>query len=193
MKAEKFWRAETQGARADHDFFPTAREATSAFIAAEAPYLAAMGIDSIDEPACGAGDMAAVIRAAGFRVHASDIADRGYGRTGRDFLAARRRRGRGMITNPPYKDNLPEAFLRHAAMLRYDYVAMLLKVQFWNPQGKAALWREFRPVREYKIGWRIDFLGLGGGMQDVCFWAWDLTRPAARTEVYVLTREGACL
>jgi len=38
------------------------------------------------EPCCGDGAMSRVIEQAGYRVHSSDLVDRGYGEAGIDFL-----------------------------------------------------------------------------------------------------------
>jgi hypothetical protein len=59
------------------------------------------------EPCCGDGAMAEVLARHGYDVVASDIADRGFGVAGVDFLACRGVPGgcRSIITNPPYGDS----------------------------------------------------------------------------------------
>jgi hypothetical protein len=55
------------------------------------------------EPACGDGRMARPLEAAGYKVVASDIADYGYGETGRDFLhSVPPRHVVAVVTNPPF-------------------------------------------------------------------------------------------
>lgn len=192
MKSPRLWRAETQTARADHDYFPTEADITAAFMTAEGPVLAARGVRTVREPACGDGAMARVIVRHGFRVIASDIADRGYGQSGVDMMAAPLPRGAVVITNPPYKDGLPERFVRRCAQAGVGYLALLLKATFFHPQRAGLLWRDHRPDREYKVGWRPDFLGLGGGMLDVTFWVWDFARPAPECGVRILRKDGGC-
>lgn len=80
------------------------------------------------EPACGRGDMAKAIEEDGYRVHATDLHDRGYGRAGEDFLAKTAPSLDPIVTNPPYA--LAEAFVRHALHLTAPFkaeVAMLLR------------------------------------------------------------------
>ncbi len=193
MKSRALWHKKTAAARDDGDLFPTDRPITAAFMNAEAPKLRAMGVDTISEPACGRGDMAEVIKGYGFRVVASDLKHRGYGRGGRDFLKSTKPAARAIVSNPPYMDDLAQAFIVHAKKIGVEYLALLLKAQFWNTRGNALLWKCYRPAREYKIAWRPDFLGLGGGMLDVCFWVWDFRRPAKDTKVFLLTFDGVRL
>lgn len=61
------------------DFYPTPDWGTTALLS----WVTFDG--SILEPCCGDGAMAEVIKAAGYKVKASDIIDRGYGEV-RDFL-----------------------------------------------------------------------------------------------------------
>lgn len=58
------------------------------------------------EPCCGDGAMASVLAGQGYDVVSTDIADRGFGTPGVDFLACREVPGgcRSIVTNPPYGD-----------------------------------------------------------------------------------------
>jgi hypothetical protein len=71
------------------------------------------------EPACGPGAIVRELRAAGFRVHASDLVDYGLegAEAGRDFLMERAAPGdcETIVTNPPFK--LADEFTRHALTL----------------------------------------------------------------------------
>lgn len=188
LKPIKKCRKETRKARRDADFFPTPPEITAAFLRAEGPFL--KDFSSIWEPACGDGAMAKVMIAHGYDVFASDIRYRGYGHGTADFLKLPYAQAAAGVTNPPYKDNLPERFIRHAADIGMEYIALLLKANFFHTQGRVALFSEFRPVREYKICWRPDFLNLGGGMMDVSWFVFDFRRKARATKVYILTKDG---
>ncbi|HET6609912.1 MAG TPA: hypothetical protein VFG62_24800 [Rhodopila sp.] len=82
------------------------------------------------EPCCGDGAMANVLAGGGYEVVSTDIADRGFGTPGVDFLACGSVPGgcRSIVTNPPYGDTGSHAgqsrsaramliFVRHAMRL----------------------------------------------------------------------------
>lgn len=115
------------------------------------------------EPACGAGDMGQVLASAGFDVVATDIADRGYGEPGIDFLKERQLRAPIIICNPPFGESGCD-FIRHAMRLRPDYMALLLPIGFFTPtarSGRDDLWRAYPPTRVWPLGFRLDFTGGG--------------------------------
>ena len=104
------------------------------------------------EPCCGDGAMARVLQAHGHQVVASDIADRGFGTPGVDFLAAQTVPGgcRAMVTNPPYGEatsprRTPSAmlgFLRHALTLTASVqgqLALLVRLQWIAGQRAAGI------------------------------------------------------
>jgi hypothetical protein len=98
------------------------------------------------EPCCGGGAMSTVLAAHGYDVISTDIADRGFGTPGIDFLACRTVRDgcRSIITNPPYGEaatgegqpRSPTAmleFLRHALALNatvQGQLALLVRLQW---------------------------------------------------------------
>lgn len=82
--------------RADMDFYPTPPEAVRALLAMETFR------NPIWEPACGDGAISNELAAAGYDVTSTDLADRGFGTAGVDFLLEKIPRGRTIITNPPY-------------------------------------------------------------------------------------------
>lgn len=92
------------------------------------------------EPACGDGAIVRVLEANGYQVTASDLVDHGLESaiTPSDFLAGPVSPWPGtIITNPPYRDGLDEAFVRRAleATERLGgMVAMLLR-QEWDCAG----------------------------------------------------------
>ena len=156
-----------EGYRED-SFYPTPWEATESFMLAEEPWLESHRV--IDEPACGTGDMAEVIVGHGKTVFATDLVYRGYGIGGQDFLLRGTVKcGTALITNPPYDDDLAEGFIRMAHEKRYDYIAMLLKSNYWHAQKRHPLFMRHRPVRIRPLGWRVDFTG-GGSNHFDCIW-----------------------
>jgi predicted RNA methylase len=98
------------------------------------------------EPCCGDGAMARVLAAHGHSVVSTDIADRGFGAAGVDFLECRAVPDgcRSIVTNPPYGDSgsheaqsrSPTAmrgFLSHALMLTESVqgqLALLVRLQW---------------------------------------------------------------
>lgn len=84
----------------------------------------------IREPACGTGRMARVLTGLGHEVHATDIVEDGV-----DFLEDDRPVD-AVVTNPPYRDGLAEAFVHHALDVGIGPVAMLLRLGFLTSQGR---------------------------------------------------------
>jgi hypothetical protein len=105
------------------------------------------------EPCCGDGAMSSVLAAHGHQVVSTDIADRGFGTPGVDFLACRSvPDGCGaIVTNPPYGDTGSHQgqarssaamldFLRHAIHLTASVqgqLALLVRLQ-WIAGRRAA-------------------------------------------------------
>ena len=97
--------------RAPFEFYPTPPEATRALLAAE-------HFDGdIWEPACGQGAIARECEAAGDRIVATDLANYGYGDSGRDFLKAESPLAKHIVTNPPYGAGLADRFIRKSLAL----------------------------------------------------------------------------
>jgi predicted RNA methylase len=109
--------------RAALEFYATPPEGVRALLSVES-------FDgSIWEPACGDGAMSRELIAAGYTVVSTDIADRGYGVTGVDFLQETKPRAKHIVTNPPYGRGLADQFIGHALRLTRTTggsVAMLL-------------------------------------------------------------------
>lgn len=173
----------------DGNFFPTPYEATRALLRS----LGTRGagplwwpLADLDwyEPACGEGHICRVLEARlPGRVFASDLADRGYGRTGVDFIktgwprGARRKRT-VVITNPPYERHLCPAFIRHALeVLKARKVAMLLKATYWHADERQALFADHPPAAIYPLTWRLDFTGAGSPALETAWMVWDADAP----------------
>jgi hypothetical protein len=116
--------------RESKDYFCTPPEATAALLEREV----FPGV--VWEPACGNGAMARPIEAAGYRVVATDLVDRGYGQPGRDFLLEQLLpEGCGsVVTNPPFK--LATQFVEHALDLGARKVVVLCRVAFLEGQAR---------------------------------------------------------
>lgn len=156
-------------------FYPTPWDATEAALLAEEYWL--RKFDEIDEPACGNGAMAEVMRGHNKIVHATDLVYRGYGTGGVDFLNINfKKRSRCLFTNPPFSDEndnpLAESFIRHAHYLGYEYIGMILKANYWNAKCRIPLYMEHRPVRIRPYSWRIDFTGDGNNHFDCILVVW---------------------
>ena len=105
------------------------------------------------EPACGTGQMAKAIKAAGAAyAHASDIIDHGFSHDTFDFL----QEGPcpflvhydGIITNPPYGPRCTKAVAFCESGLKrirdYGFLALLLPVDFDSAKTRAHLFRDCR-------------------------------------------------
>jgi hypothetical protein len=140
-----------------HDLYETPAVAVAALLQVERLP------QRIWEPAAGGGAIVRVLRAAGHRVIASDLA------SGMDFLACRRVRGHAdaIVTNPPLKH--AAAFAQHACAL-VPYVALLLPWRFWEAgTGSHAAARARRqvldiapPARAYCFANRLPMMHRAG-------------------------------
>lgn len=83
------------------------------------------------EPACGTGRMARVLEGNGYEVDAWDLLEHG-----KDFLTHDYGRVDAVVTNPPYKDGLAEAFVHRALSITDGPVAMLLRSGFMSGQNR---------------------------------------------------------
>lgn len=167
--------ANMRGDREPYDFYPTPTAATEALIKAEGSHLLTR---RVWEPACGDGAMAEVLKARGVKVLATDLIDRGYGVGDIDFLAAEppeRARLNAVVTNPPYK--IGTGFVQRALSFpSVEYVAMLLRVNFWNAASRINLFDSWPPALVYMLTWRLDFTGKGAPTGDSMWVVWDRAR-----------------
>lgn len=107
--------------REKDDFYPTPSDATQTLL----DKIKFTG--NILEPACGDGAMSKVMIANGYAVDSSDLIDRGYGKTGVNFLETTEKYD-NIITNPPFV--LATAFTVHALKLARHKVVMLSKITY---------------------------------------------------------------
>lgn len=154
--------------RRDNDWYPTPPEVTEALI----PYIRQYG--TIWEPACGDGAMAKVLRHHFRCVYASDIADRGYGDAGINFLNCGHDET-AIVTNPPF--NLSEEFVRHALTLthqRQGYVAMLLRHE-WDCAKTRSYLFQYPFARKVVLTWRPRWIAdsTGSPRHNYAWYIWD--------------------
>jgi hypothetical protein len=135
------------------DFFPTPEWATFALMENE-PF-----DGQIWEPACGDGSMARVLASKGNEVIATDLHDRGYGKSGIDFLDANRKVD-NIVTNPPY--NAAEGFIRSGLRNAKSKFALLLRLAFLEGGNRSrTIFSTTPPVRVWVFSERITFYPAG--------------------------------
>ena len=85
----------SRGDREENDFYPTPETATEALLKKQ------KFEGNIWECACGDGAISKVLLKHGYKVYSSDLIDRGYGSTGKDFLNSDLKAD-NIVTNPPF-------------------------------------------------------------------------------------------
>jgi len=132
----------TKAPRDKFDYYATAPEAGRMLLALES-------FENILEPACGEGHLAETLNCA----KCSDLIDRGYGEV-KNFFSYTKWEG-DIVTNPPYKIATP--FIKHALNIIPDSykVAMFLKIQYLEGQGRRSFFQETPPRTIYVSSSRI--------------------------------------
>lgn len=160
------------------DFYPTQAEATQGLLNTNPPPPGAR----LWECACGEGHISRVLEANGFLVASTDLRYTGYGMAGVDFLKTLPDLSTpidGIVTNPPF--SLAEAFIRHALdVLEVDYLALLLKANYFHTQGRVALKERYPPTGIHPVTWRIPFLKKERGnspLMDCTWYVWEKGKP----------------
>jgi hypothetical protein len=113
-------------------------------------------------------------------VVSTDLVDRGFGLSRRDFLFERELLAPGIVTNPPFK--LAGAFAAHALDLGAGKVALLLRLAWLAGvrDARAALLDQ-RGLARVRVSARravmlrngVDAGGGGGGMIDFAWFIWE--------------------
>lgn len=160
--------------RVKDDFYPTPPECVTALL----PYIADFP-QSIWEPACGDGAIATVLRSGPVdrNVIQTDLCPRTKHAGAMDFLLSKNALAPAIITNPPY--NLAEAFIRKSFALKINYLALLLKANFWSSY-RHGLFEDFPPSVMMPLTWRPDFTGKGKPFLEVSWNVWRLGGPVAK-------------
>lgn len=154
------------------DFYPTDPRLTRALLSVET-------FDGgVWEPACGDGAMSKLFKAQGIPTTSTELAKRGYGRGGVDFLKTRRLRRPNIVTNPPFNLWLP--FARHALDLKANKVVLLGRLLMLEGWERAEFFRRTELSRVWVVG-RARMLPPGaedkGFSPMICFawFVWDWT------------------
>ena len=123
--------------REENDFYRTPPDVTRALLVKES-----FG-PAIWEPACGDGAISDVLKAAGHDMFSTDLIDRGYGESGRDFLRQTELAAPEIVTNPPFK--AADDFVLHALDLGASKVAMLLRLAWLEGERRRVKVFSVRP------------------------------------------------
>lgn len=119
--------------RVDHDWYVEPVAATLALLDVEAFE------GSIYDPACGCGNIVNACRSRGLDAFGSDIEDRGFGITGRDFLSVPLLEAcpDNIICNPPFKQSA--AFARKSLAMARRKVAFIQRLCWLEGQERSRL------------------------------------------------------
>jgi len=100
---------------------------------------------NIWECSAGAGHLSKVFEAAGHKVISSDLVDRGFAKSGIDFLACNKKFNGDIITNPPY--SLAQEFIEKGLEIveEGNKVIMFLKIQFLEGKARKKLFEIYPP------------------------------------------------
>ena len=160
--------------RAKDDFYATPHETTEALLSVET------FLGEIWEPCCGQGHIATVLEKHGYQVEATDLVDRGFGKSRIDFLMETKQR-KNIVTNPPY-GALALPMARQAVRLAKGKVALLLKLQFLEGIERKSFFKQDRPARVWVFSKRQSLMKNGeqydGGMMALAWFVWEPVTPA---------------
>ena len=145
--------------RKGNDYYPTPPVATYSLVKTfDVPRVVA-------EPAAGRGWMSRELTRCGHTVHSSDLHE--YPdplvpdvKFGVDFLKTVPGAGvetMAMVTNPPFKDSLPERFVRHAIeRIGFGFVAIFARLTFMESEGRLSLFRDYPMTDVAVFGGRVN-------------------------------------
>lgn len=159
--------------REENDYYATDPKAAGLLLEV-APELT-----DIWECACGAGHLATVFEKYGKLAAASDLIDRGYGKSGVDFLRCSRHHNGDIVTNPPFRYALE--FVQKALDLIPDghKVCMFLRIQFLEGKARRKFFDEHPPQTVYVATSRIkcamngDFEATKGSAALYAWFVWE--------------------
>jgi len=157
-----------RGDRQKDDYYATPSKATDALLSVESFE------GDIFEPCCGEGHISKRLIERGYNVESSDLVDRGFGTSRRDFLFERETRD-NIITNPPFKMALSMA--EHAQSIAKYKTALLLKITFLEGCARAKFFKQHPPKRVWVFSKRLSLLKDGqsynGGMMCLAWFVWE--------------------
>lgn len=155
--------------RQKDDYYATPPEAVDALLSVESFE------GGIFEPCCGEGHISKRLIEHGFDVESSDLVDRGYGASRRDFLWEREKRD-NIITNPPYA-KMALLMAEHSQKIARYKTALLLKITFLEGVARAKFFQKHPPKRIWVFSKRMSLLKDGqsykGGMMCLAWFVWE--------------------
>tara|TARA_X000001382_G_C3175047_1_gene180801 strand:+ start:297 stop:854 length:558 start_codon:yes stop_codon:yes gene_type:complete len=130
---------------------------------------------TIFEPCCGMGHISKVFIDKGYEVESSDLVNRGFGISNRDFLFEREQRD-NVVTNPPFKMALDIA--EHSQKIARYKIALLLKLSFLEGVERKKFFHEYPPQRIWVFSRRQSLMKngieqFGGGMMALAWFVWE--------------------
>jgi len=166
----------TVNQRQIHDYYATEPKAAKLLLSVES------FSPNIWECACGAGHLSKVFKKAGYKVKSTDLINRGYGKSGIDFLKTITKWNGSIITNPPFTHG--QEFVEKALELIPvgNKVAMFCRILFLESQGRYDLFTKQPPKCIYVSSARLlcakngDFKSLeesGGSAQGYAWYVWE--------------------
>lgn len=164
--------------REKHDFYATEPKAVELLLEEE------QFQSDILEPCCGLNHITDVLRNKGYRVHTSDLIDRGIGTEVKDFSDYTSWHG-DIVTNPPYSQAVD--FVEHSLKIVEEgsKVAMFLKIQFLEGKKRKEFFKRFPPKYIYVASSRLRCAKNGEfdkyGSSAVCY-AWFVWEKGYRGE-----------
>lgn len=141
--------------RNTNDFYPTAPVATRTLLRNyKVP-------KTIWEPASGRGWISRELVKNGHEVIATDLYEyeNPFVETqfGIDFLNAPRYNTQGLVTNPPFKNNLPEKLIRRAIEeLEFEFVAIFARLTFLESARRYDLFKDHPPSKILVFSERVN-------------------------------------
>lgn len=161
--------------REKDDFYPTPRALLDPLVERYRRHLA----DGVWEPACGDGAICKRLAELGIASVGTDLVERGYGESRRDFLLELKPPAEvdAIVTNPPFR--LWREFAEHALAMEVGFVALLGRLQLLEGKRASALFQETGLTSVLVSAGRVNMLPVIDGVPAVdkghngmIAWAW---------------------
>lgn len=149
------------------------------------------------EPACGVGAISKVLTDYGYRVHSSDLAQRGYGEGGIDFFGvlAMPNGCKSIVTNPPFsvrlrgKEYRVENWVQHGFSIGAEKIALFLKTTAVAGKQRSFIFEKYLTkllqFRDRVSLTRNDVEMENGGMMDFAWFVFERTTQAPPTIAWI--------
>lgn len=166
--------------REKDDFYPTPDALIDPLIVRHRKFLDQVnGGGPVWEPACGDGAICKALQRHGIASIGTDLVDRGYGESRRDFLLELKPPADcdSIVTNPPFR--LWREFAEHALSMDVGFVALLGRLQLLEGKRVSALFQETQLTSVMVSAGRVNMLPIVDGVRAVdkghngmIAWAW---------------------